>query len=43
MIRKMGGVRMEFSLPILRNNRIEAVTNEDKADMLAKGFVHFVT
>uniref|UniRef100_A0A8C2BUC3 Reverse transcriptase domain-containing protein n=1 Tax=Cyprinus carpio TaxID=7962 RepID=A0A8C2BUC3_CYPCA len=39
MIRKMGGMRREFSIPVIKNNEVEAVTNQEKAEMLAKGFV----
>lgn len=39
MIRKMGGIRREFSIPVLIDNGIEAVTSREKADMLAKSFV----
>lgn len=30
MIRKMGGIRKDFSLPVLKNNGTEAVTSRDK-------------
>lgn len=39
IIRKMGGIRREFSLPVLKNNDIIAITNEEKSEMLAKAFV----
>ncbi|XP_041912697.1 uncharacterized protein LOC121677772 [Alosa sapidissima] len=39
MIKKMGGIRREFSLPVIKNNDKEAVTNQEKAEMLAKSFV----
>lgn len=39
MIRKMGGIRRDFSLPVLRDNGTEAVTSREKAEMLAKSFV----
>lgn len=35
----MGGIRRDTSVPILKNNNTEAVTNGDKAEMLAKAFV----
>ena len=38
MIKKMGGIRREYSIPVIKNE-VEAVTNQEKAEMLAKGFV----
>lgn len=39
MIRKMGGVRRDFSLPVLKDSSGEAVSNAEKAEMLARAFV----
>lgn len=39
MIRKMGGVRRDFSLPVLKDETGEAVSNKEKAEMLARAFV----
>ena len=40
MIRKMGGIRRDLALPtIIRGNDIEAVTNAEKAEVLARAFV----
>lgn len=39
MVRKKGGIRRDFCLPVLKNNGMEAITNEQKAEMLAKAFV----
>ena len=39
MIKKMGGIRRELSIPVIKDNDVEAVTNQEKAEMLAKGFV----
>lgn len=39
MIRKMGGIRRDFALPVIRGNDIEAVTNAEKAEVLARAFV----
>ncbi|KAL2092977.1 hypothetical protein ACEWY4_010289 [Coilia grayii] len=39
MIRKMGGIRRDFSLPVLKDSVCEAVTNVEKAEMLAAAFV----
>lgn len=37
MIKRMGGIRREFSVPVIKDN--DVVTNQEKAEMLAKGFV----
>jgi len=34
MIRKVGGIRSDFALPVIRGNGIEAVTNVEKAELL---------
>ena len=34
----MGGIRREFSLPVIKDNDVVAVTNQEKAEMVAKGF-----
>lgn len=39
MIRKMGGIRWDVRILLLKNNNTEAVINGDKAEMLAKAFV----
>lgn len=39
MIRKMGGIRRDHSLPVIKDNGSEAVTNLEKAEMLARAFV----
>lgn len=39
MIRKMGGNRRDFALPVIRGNDIEAVTNAEKAEVLDRAFV----
>ena len=36
--KKMGGIRREFSLPVIKDNDVVAVTNQEKAEMVAKGF-----
>lgn len=35
MVRKMGGIRRDFSLPVLRDNGTEAVTSREKAEKMA--------
>lgn len=39
MIRKMGGFKRNFGIPVLNNGERIAVTNADKAEMLAEVFV----
>ena len=34
----MGGIRREFSLTGIKDHEVEAVTNQEKAEMVAKGF-----
>ena len=36
--KKMGGIRRECSLPVIKDNDVVAVTNQEKAEMVAKGF-----
>lgn len=39
MIRKMGGTRRDFSLPEIKDDQCEAITNKEKAEMFARSFV----
>ncbi|MGL5578150.1 MAG: RNA-directed DNA polymerase, partial [Fusobacteriaceae bacterium] len=39
MIRKMGGIQRNYNIPVLVNNDKIAVSDDDKAEMLAEAFV----
>lgn len=39
MIRRMGGIRREYTLPAIKYNNEIMITNKDKAEALAKTFV----
>ena len=40
MIKRMNGIKREYGDPVLIKNENAAVTDEEKADMLAQNFVH---
>jgi len=42
MIRKVGGIRSDFALPVIRGNGIEAVTNVEKAELLLGHLLRYI-
>ncbi len=39
MTRKMNGIKSNFKIPVLHNNNINAISNVEKAEFIAKTFV----